>query len=170
MVYTKTAGWTITTKGEVLLKRIIDEHTKIICYEPIKGKVSSGEFAPNACHRTIQEILNKVLPAVCQRYLLTRLTKPAKEIREDFTFGGKDEVQGVRWHFFYVITPEWILEFLPSSEFRLLKKEDWESVQKFTEGEGKPLKDSEQTVLYDFDYKILINRIWEIQKVLAPIW
>jgi len=156
LAYT-TAGWIITTKGEVLLKQIIDEHTKIICYEPIKGKVSSGEFAPNVCHRTIQEILNKVLPAVCQRYLLTRLTKPAKEIREDFTFEDEkgNKVKGIRWHFFYAITPERVLDFLPVQKFKLLKKEDRESVQKFTEAKRKPEDLKQKTVLYDFDCDLL---------------
>ena len=173
MVYTATAGWIITKKGEVLLKQTVDERTRIICYEPIKGMVSSDEFAPNACRRIIRETLNTALNY--QRYFLTRLIEPIEEIKEDFTFGNingtKNKPWGIRWHFFHTITPELVLDLLPSPKFKLLKKEDWEKVRKLTEVKRRPPKDSEQrTIFYDFDYEILINKIGEIQKVLAPIW
>jgi len=168
LIYTTTAGWIITKKGEVLLKQTVDEHTKIICYEPIKGKVPADEFAPNACRRIIREALNRALSG--RSLLLTRLTIPNKEIKEDFTFGDREN-KGVRWHFFYTITPEWVLNFLPSPKFKLLKKEDWEKIRKFTKVKREPPKNLEQKItLYDFDYEVLINRIWEIQKVLAPIY
>lgn len=174
MAYTTTAGWIITKKGEVLLKQTVDERTRIICYEPIKGMVSSGEFAPNACCRIIRETLNTALPANYQRYFLTRLIEPIKEIREDFTFGdingAKNKLGGIRWHFFHTITPECVLDFLPSPKFKLLKKEDWERTRKFAEVKRKQEDLKQKTVLYGFDHNLLINRIWEIQKVLAPIW
>jgi len=176
LTYT-TAGWIITKKGEVLLKQTVqalDNGDKIICYEPIKGRVFSGELALDACRRIIRETLNTALPANYQRYFLTRIIEPIKEIREDFTFedinGTKNKLGGIRWHFFHTITPERVLDFLPSLKFKLLKKEDCEKVRKLTEIRRKPPKYLEQkTVLYDFDHNLLINRMWEIQKVLAPI-
>ena len=179
MVYVATAGCIITSKKEVLLRQTIDEQTKIVCHEPVKGGVSSTDFVPSACHQILREALNKVLSRDYQRYLLVRLAisdpenadKKIKEREEPFTFGDKDELKGIRWHFFYAIKPEWIIDFLLSPEFRLLKKEEWEKVRKFTEAKRRPPRNPEQvTVLYDFDYDLLINRIWEIQKVLAPMW
>lgn len=174
--YTGVAGWIITQKGEVLLQQttqVLNSGIKIICCEPIKGGVSSTEFAPNACQKTIREALNASLSADYQRYSLTRLTKSYREIKEAFTFEkreAKKELKGVRWHFFYAIAPEAILNFLSPPRFRLLEKGDWEKVRRFTDVTRNPPKDlNDKVILYDFDYSVLINKIWKIQTTLVPI-